>query len=190
MLAALAVLWASALPGAALGQEPTAEVWSRSGQVLRLTHPVLESLATVVIGEPEAPREDSRRAFARLEVMGAGAGTSTSESQAGGAKKGWEVRQARYALDTLTLRQGATEIRIPLATVRMLVLTRELVADSPLPPHVAATHFRYAAILVLTDGSRVDGDYINLGATVLRGYTREGRVEISWDEIESIRFGP
>jgi hypothetical protein len=37
---------------------------------------------------------------------------------------------------------------------------------------------------------RIQGDYINLGATVLRGDTRDGRVEIAWEEIESIRFGP
>jgi hypothetical protein len=49
-------------------------------------------------------------------------------------------------------------------------------------------HFRYAATAVMNDGSRVEGDYINLGTLVLRGQTTEGRLDISWEDIESVRF--
>ena len=53
---------------------------------------------------------------------------------------------------------------------------------------MAPTHIRYAASVVLTDGSRVDGDYVNLGTVVLRGQTPEGRVDIPWQDIEVVRF--
>ncbi|MFQ5520232.1 MAG: peptidoglycan-associated lipoprotein Pal, partial [Candidatus Methylomirabilia bacterium] len=65
---------------------------------------------------------------------------------------------------------------------------RQPVEKSPLPPYVAATHFRHSATVVLVDGSSVEGDYVNLGTTVLRGMTPEGRVDIPWREIENVRF--
>ena len=41
---------------------------------------------------------------------------------------------------------------------------------------------------VMNDGSRVEGDYVNLGTLVLRGRTSGGRLDISWGDIESVRF--
>jgi hypothetical protein len=34
----------------------------------------------------------------------------------------------------------------------------------------------------------VEADYVNLGTTILRGITSDGRVEIPWHEIETLRF--
>jgi hypothetical protein len=190
-LGALLALLAAAPPAA--GQEPMAEVRTRAGQVWRVTHPVVERLTTVVVKESEASRQaDTSRPFApsdRLSPSSPSTASTISESPAGPTRE-MLVRQARYPVDALTLYQGASELRIPLARIRLLVLSRELVAGSPLPPYVAVSHFRHAAVVVLTDGSRVEGDYVNLGATVLRGTAREGQVEIAWDEIESVRFGP
>jgi hypothetical protein len=33
---------------------------------------------------------------------------------------------------------------------------------------------------------RIDGDYVNLGTTMLRGRTPAGRVDIPWEHIEQI----
>ena len=41
---------------------------------------------------------------------------------------------------------------------------------------------------MLTDGSRVEADYVNLGTTVVRGMTPQGRVDIPWGDVETIRF--
>jgi peptidoglycan-associated lipoprotein len=53
---------------------------------------------------------------------------------------------------------------------------------------VAGTHFRYFATAELVDGSRVEGDYVSLGTTVLRGMTPQGRVDIPWQDIENVSF--
>jgi len=45
-----------------------------------------------------------------------------------------------------------------------------------------------AATAVLSDGSKIEGDYVNLGTALLRGATPQGTIDIPWDEIESIRF--
>jgi hypothetical protein len=38
------------------------------------------------------------------------------------------------------------------------------------------------------DGSTVEGDYVNLGTAILRGVTPEGRVDVPWLDIQTIRF--
>lgn len=178
---ALALGWA--LAGVGLAQPQTAEVRSRTGQVWHLAKPSLERASTLVWGEESpAPASTSKGSTTGM--------SATPQAPPGAPAKGHEVKQARRLLDTLTVHQGGTEIHIPLAAIRMLVLTREPVAQSPLPPYLSPSHFRYAASVMLNDGVRIQGDYINLGATVLRGDTRDGRVEIAWEEIESIRFGP
>ena len=67
--------------------------------------------------------------------------------------------------------------------------------DRPAPSRTARsrrtslrTHFRYSAVATLADGSRVEADYFNFGTAVVRGMTTAGRVEIQFDEIETLRF--
>jgi peptidoglycan-associated lipoprotein len=81
-------------------------------------------------------------------------------------------------------------MQIPLASIRSLQLFRKHPENDALPPYVAATNFRYSAAAVLEDGSRIEGDYINLGTAVLRGTAPQGRVDIPWQEIENVRFQP
>ena len=38
------------------------------------------------------------------------------------------------------------------------------------------------------DGSRIESEYVNLGALRLRGTTPQGRVDLPWQELESVRF--
>jgi tetrahydrodipicolinate N-succinyltransferase len=53
---------------------------------------------------------------------------------------------------------------------------------------VAPTHVRYAADIALTDGGRIAADYVNLGATILRGASVDGRIDIPWQDIEVLSF--
>jgi hypothetical protein len=97
-------------------------------------------------------------------------------------------RQGHRQADYITLSRGGVETRLPIASVTSLTFTRRPVSGSTLPPYFVSRHVRYGATATLTDGSRVEGDYVNFGTLVLRGQTGEGRVDISWEDIESVRF--
>jgi peptidoglycan-associated lipoprotein len=105
-----------------------------------------------------------------------------SESQAPEPKQGHKQREV------VTLFREGAEMQIPFGRIKSLQFFRQPVEKSPLPPYVAATHFRYFATAELVDGSRVEGDYVSLGTTVLRGMTPQGRVDIPWQDIENVRF--
>jgi hypothetical protein len=102
--------------------------------------------------------------------------------------KGPEPLQGNRQTETVSITQAGVERRIPLETIRDLAFKRAQVSNSTLPPYVAPTHFTYAASVLLNDGSRVDGDYVNLGTAILRGLTPQGRVDIPWQDIEVVRF--
>jgi hypothetical protein len=193
----LALLVASAIPAAA--QDVTAEVRTWSGQSLRLSQPSLEVFYTIV------PKQEGPGG---PEVPGAAGGApgSMGSGVSSGSLIGTEVRgsvqnlsrlfggggaeplQGNRQAETVSIRQAGVERRIPLETIRDLAFKREQVSNSTLPPYVAPTHFRYTASILLTDGTHVDGDYVNLGTAILRGLTPEGRVDIPWQDIEVVRF--
>ena len=191
---AVALLALSFLPAAA--QDVTADVRTWNGQSVRLSQPSLEVFYTIV------PKDE-----AGSQVPG---GSGAPGSMGGGASSGslisTEVKGSLQSLtrlfsgggpeplhgnrqaQTVSIRQGGVDRRIPVEAIKDLAFRREQVGNSTLPPYVAPTHFRYAASVVLNDGSRVDGDYVNLGTVVLRGQTPEGRVDIPWQDIEVVRF--
>ena len=41
---------------------------------------------------------------------------------------------------------------------------------------------------ITADGTRVDANYVNLGTMLLRGTTPGGRVDIPWQNIQTIEF--
>jgi hypothetical protein len=186
-LAAL-ILAASAVPLEA--QDITAEVRTWTGQTWRLAQPSLDVHYTILPTSKEAgggvapppgaaagPAGDttSLRISGSLEAVG-------SAFQAGP-----QPMQGRTIADSVTLSRGGIETRVPLASIASLAFYRQPVASTFLP-YWKHAHFRYAATAVLTDGSRVEGDYVNLGSTVFRGMTPQGRVEIGWEDIEILRF--
>jgi len=59
---------------------------------------------------------------------------------------------------------------------------------STLPAFYVNRHFRYTATVMLTDGSRIEADSINLGTMVLRGQTASGRLDLPWEEIQFVSF--
>jgi hypothetical protein len=111
----------------------------------------------------------------------------SASSLAGALEKKPEPLSGQRQAESVTFQKGAVERRIPLLSVASLAFTRRPVV-SALPAYLAATHFRYAATAVLLDGTTVEADYVNLGTTILRGTASDGRIEIPWHEIETLRF--
>ena len=195
LIASLALAVAAAAASPAAAQDVTAEVRTWSGQSLQLSQPSLEVFYTIV------PKEEGPGGQQLPAAPGAmGSGTSTGNlvgTEISGSirnlsrlfrDKGPEPLQGNRQAVTVTLTQAGVEHRISLDAIKDLAFRRTQVSDSTLPPYVASKHFTYAASALLTDGSRVDGDYVNLGTAMIRGLTSQGRVEIPWQDIEVVRF--
>jgi len=162
-------------------QEPVAEVRTWSGETLRLSQPSLEVFYTIPVKGEDAPPSDAAASTAPPMLFG------SATALAGALEKKPEPLSGQRQAESVTLQKGTVERRIPLLSVASLVFARRPVT-STLPPHLAPTHFRYAATAVLLDGTTVEADYVNLGTTILRGTASDGRVEIPWHEIETLRF--
>jgi hypothetical protein len=194
---ALAGLLAAPLPVAA--QDVTAEVRTWSGQSLRLSQPSLEVFYTILPtqegpGAPQVPGATGTSPGSMGSGVSSGSliGTEVRGSVQNLSRlfgtTGPEPMQGNRQAETLSIQQAGVERRIPLETIQALAFKREQVSNSTLPPYVAPTHFKYTASILLTDGTHVDGDYVNLGTAILRGLTQEGRVDIPWQDIEVVRF--
>ena len=189
MLATTLLMLAAVTPGAA--QETTAEVRTWSGQSVILASPWVEMLYSVLPGEQAAPPTPAGPA-----MMGTGGAGGTQPEVRGSFQalrrafqhEGPQTIGARRETSVLMLSRGGVELKVPLERVATLTIARQTVAGSSLPPYVSPTHQRYGATAILTDGSRIDADYLNFGTAMLRGMTPQGRVDVPFDEIESIRF--
>jgi hypothetical protein len=190
LLIACLGLWVT--PSAA--QDVSADVRTWSGESWRLAQPSLEVFYTIPAPAKGTPDSSSSYTAPSGGAAGTGGGPSTLSMSgpllaldsffAAGPSPRQGHRQAEY----ITIRRGAVETQLPLASIASLTFTRQPFSGSKLPPYYVGRHFRYAATAVLTDGSRVEGDYVNLGTLVLRGQTAQGRLDISWEDIESVRF--
>ena len=175
----LAVVAIAVAPVAA--QEPVAEVRTWSGETLRLSQPSLEVFYTIPVKGEDTPSSDAAASTPPPMLFG------SASSLAGALETKPEPLSGQRQAESVTFQKGAVERRIPLLSVASLVFTRRPVV-SALPSYLAATHFRYAATAVLLDGTTVEADYVNLGTTILRGTASDGRIEIPWHEIETLRF--
>jgi hypothetical protein len=164
-------------------QEPVAEVRTWSGQTLRLSQPSLEVFYTILVKREDAALPSTETQPSATPTMLFGSASALS----GTLDKKPEPLSGQRQAEVVTLQKDAVERRIPLLSLASLVFTRQPVVSS-LPSYLAPTHFRYAATAVLLDGTTVEGDYVNLGTTILRGTASDGRVEIPWYEIETLRF--
>ena len=182
MAAGLALLAAAAVPA---GAQTSAEVRTWAGHTYQLTEPSLEVLYTIMVPKKEegsGPSEGAPSTGARAPML---FGSASAIGQF--LDKQPEPLHGHRQSETITLRQARSEVRLALASVDALVFARQA-ARSTLPPYVVPDHYRYSVIAVLDDGSRVEGDYVNLGTTFLRGRTAQGRVDIPWEQIEIVRF--
>jgi hypothetical protein len=178
----LAVL--AATVGPARAQMATAEVRTFAGQTYRLTDASLEVLYTIMLPKKDegGPSETAPTTGARAPMLFGSAAAINRFLD-----KGPEPLQGRRQSETLTLHKDGVEMRVPLAELSTLSFMRQRIR-SGLPPHVAPEHYRYAATAVLLDGTRLEGDYVNLGTTFVRGRTPQGRIDIPWEQIETVRF--
>jgi hypothetical protein len=178
----LAIVSATAGPAAA--QSITAEVRTFTGQTYRLIDVSLEVLYTIVPPRKDdaGPAETAPTTGPRTPML------FGSAAQIGRfLDKGPDPLQGQRQSETVTLRRNGVEVQLPLAALDSLSFTRTRVV-STLPPYVASEHYRHAAAAVLLDGRHVEGDYVNLGTTFLRGRTPYERVDIPWQDIETVRF--
>ena len=183
-------LWA---PHAA-AKEVRAEVRTWDGQSWSIAQPSLEGFYTIPAphqggADPYTAGPSGTTASGQmgtggstLPVMSGSVGTLQNFFQGGP-----EPRQGHRQADYITVRRGGIERRIPLSNIASITLARYLV-PSTLPAFYVNRHFRYTATFMLTDGSRVEADYLNPGTLVLRGQTADGRVDLPWEEIQSVSF--
>lgn len=188
-LAALAGLTGTAT--IATAQDVIAEVRTWTGESWRLSQPSLEIFYTIM---PKLPEEEAApgnyaakegpQAQAAQAVQMAGPVASLKAA----FEKKPEPQQGHWQTYVVTLSRHGVETQIPLSNIRALQFVRQPAQQGLLPSYVAPAHFRYSAVAELVDGSRVEGDYVNLGTVVLRGLTPTGRVDIPWYEVENVRF--
>ena len=197
-LARAVILTTAMLVGATVSpvvaQETTAEVRTWGGQSIVLTGPWVEVFYTVMprswSGEEVPPPTGGIPA----PPMGMGGGTqpeirgSFQSLQRTFQQEGPQKLRAQREASVLTLSRDGVEVKVPVERLATLIIARQPTAGSSLPPYISPTHQRYGATAVLTDGSRIEADYLNFGTAVLRGMTPQGRVDVPFEQIESIRF--
>src|SRR5512136_1615743 len=161
--------------GSALSQESRASVRTYAGVSYKLADPSLEVFYT--IGEPKEKKDEGtaqslQPTIAIAATAGGPAGGEQAPSGDGGAGKEEKLLRGHSRATEIAILKDGVETRIAWDHIRSLSFSRKPVTTSGLPPYVP--HFRYTVSAVLMDGARVDGDYVNLGTTMLRGQTATG----------------
>jgi hypothetical protein len=180
-VAAIAIVMLMA--GGALGQESSATIHTYQGVSYKLTDPSLEVFYT--IGEAKGTTEGAK--LPSMISISTSATAGGGEQAAGGGQEAGLLRGHSRANEITIANQGV-ETRVPLEQIRALRFTRTpaSVGGLQLPPYVP--YYRYSVSVSLIGGEHVDADYVNLGGTIVRGTAPNGRVEIPWEEVESIVF--
>ena len=185
---------------AAAADDVKLEVRTWTGQTWRLSQAVFDVFSTLLPrtdeqGKVAGPSEASSVIGGTGGGTGMGSGRSRQASLFGSPQelssileKRAEPLQVRQDATSVALMKEGVETRVPLERIASLLFYRQPIWTSTLPPYVASSHFRYSATAVLTDGSRVEGDYVNLGTLRLRGTGPLGRVDMPWEELEAVRF--
>ena len=195
----LSFLVAAALAGSAgsaAAQDVTAAVRTWSGQSWQIAQPSLEVFYTIVSKAQES-----------AGVSGTGIGQLGGMTNLGLGVLGRQaVDPSLFTLNRLfgsqapdtiqghrqaqeiTVYRGGVATQIAVASIATLAFARQPVQDSSLPPYLADTHVRSSATVLLTDGTRVEADYVNLGGMLLRGSIPGGRIDIPWQDIQTVEF--
>jgi hypothetical protein len=181
-----ALLGASAavlgLAGATVAQGPAATIRTHAGVTYALADVVIEVQYT--IAELKEPKE--REQFGPAIVLNTMA-TAAPADQAGTQDKEKEkVLHGRRELSEIPLWSEGVEIRVPIARIQTLGLSRTPVPDPALPPYVPL--YRYAASLVLVGGEQLKADHVSWGTAVLRGSGTAGTVLIPWEDVMFVTF--
>ena len=196
LITTLALLWIATFPLPAAAQDVTADVKTWSGQSWRISEPSLEVFYSIVSRSRESGADtgsDVNKAtnFASLTLGGLSreaSDPSVATLSRFFGKDAPDTVQGHRQAQEITAYRGGVATQIPLASIASITFKRQPVQDSSLPPYVAPTHVRYAADIAFTDGGRIAADYVNLGATILRGASVDGRIDIPWQDIEVLSF--
>ena len=186
--------------GTAAAQDVTAAVRTWSGQSWQVTQPSLEVFYTIVSKTQESTAGGgggggtSVGQFGSMSTLGlAGLGRQYVDpslftlNRLFGAQAPDTIQGHRQAQE-ITVYQGGVATQIAVASIVTLAFARRPVQASSLPPYVADTHVRSSATVLLTDGTRVEADYVNLGGMLLRGTVPGGRIDVPWQDIQTVEF--
>ena len=181
----------------AAAQDVTAAVLTWSGESWQIAQPSLEVFYTIVSRSQEATSGGGSTSVGQVSGMsnlGLGLlGRQTADpslitlNRLFGSQAPDTIQGHRQAQE-ITVYRGGVATQIAVASIAMLAFARQPVQDSSLPPYIANTHVRSAATVLLTDGTRVEADYVNLGGMLLRGTTPGGRIDIPWQDIQTVEF--
>ncbi len=196
----LSLLLAAALAssaGSAAAQDVTATVRTWSGQSWQIAQPSLEVFYTIVSKSQESSSGGGAGSVGQVSGMtslGLGLlGRQTADpslitlNRLFGSQAPDTIQGHRQA-DEITVYRGGVATQIAVASIATLAFARQPVQDSSLPPYIANTHVRSTATVLLTDGTRVEADYVNLGGMLLRGAIPGGRIDIPWQDIQTVEF--
>jgi hypothetical protein len=183
--------------GSAAAQDVTAAVRTWSGQSWQIAQPSLEVFYTIVSRSQEATSGGGSSSVGQVSGMsnlGLGLlGRQTADpslitlNRLFGSQAPDTIQGHRQAQE-ITVYRGGVATQIAVANIATLAFARQPVQDSSLPPYIANTHVRSTATVLLTDGTRVEADYVNLGGMLLRGTTPGGRIDIPWQDIQTVEF--
>ncbi len=177
--------------GSAAAQDVTATVRTWNGQSWQIAQPSLEGFYTIVTGGGGSA---SVGQFSGMSNLGLGLlGRQTADpslitlNRLFGSQAPDTIQGHRQAQE-ITVYRGGVATQIAVAGIPTLAFARQPVQDSSLPPYIANTHVRSSATVLLTDGTRVEADYVNLGGMLLRGTMPGGRIDIPWQDIQTVEF--
>jgi hypothetical protein len=181
----------------AAAQDVTAAVRTWSGESWQIAQPSLEVFYTIVSRSQEPTSGGGSTSVGQVSGMsnlGLGLlGRQTADpslitlNRLFGSQAPDTIQGHRQAQE-ITVYRGGVATQIAVASIATLAFARQPVQDSSLPPYIANTHVRSAATVLLTDGTRVEADYVNLGGMLLRGTIPGGRIDIPWQDIQTVEF--
>jgi hypothetical protein len=184
MTAITLVLAGTALAAA---QDVVAEVETWRGGSVRIAQPSLDVLYTIapapLLGPTGAPIAGGPSTPAQAATGTMGASGSVAKTAVGA---GPQPIQARRQQSTLTFLRDGVEIRVPFDRIAGLVVERRAIVTNTLPPYIS--HAQYVARAVLTDGSTIEGAYVNFGTTILRGEGPQGSIELPLEDVKTLKI--
>jgi len=195
----LSLLLAAALAmsaGSAAAQDVTATVRTWNGQSWQIAQPSLEVFYTIVSRSQEGTSGGggSVGQVSGMANLGLGLlGRQTADpslitlNRLFGSQAPDTIQGHRQAQE-ITVYRGGVATQIAVASIATLAFARQPIQDSSLPPYIANTHVRSTAIVLLTDGTRVEADYVNLGGMLIRGTIPGGRIDSPWQDTQTVEF--
>ncbi len=182
--------------GSAAAQEVTATVRTWSGQSWQIAQPSLEVFYTIVSKSQESTGGGGTAVGQLGGMTSLGLGILGRQAvdpdlftlnRLFGSQAPDTIQGHRQAQE-ITVYRGGVATQIAVASIATLAFARQPVQDSSLPPYLADTHVRSSATVLLTDGTRMEADYVNLGGLLLRGTMPGGRIDIPWQDIQTVEF--